>query len=164
MGSRNLVLLVLRRPQEGYLGGTWRWGWTPGAEVGNLNKDPWAQPWLGKRIASAFQMGQVITRKCSMVYQDPFPNVLGWVNPEDYGTTSREGEEIPPKHDLNCLPTWVRWAKLICFEKLKHCDISCTWVSWKTSCYWLPLFLSSSSSSTCHHPHHLISQVYAAPC
>lgn len=80
----------------------------------------------------------------AMVYQDSFPDALAWINPEDYGTNPREGEEIPPKRDLNCPPAWVRWA---------------TWV-WKLKQYGLerrkkdhindppPSSLSLSSSSS----------------
>lgn len=126
MGSRHLVLLVLGRHQGEYLGGTWRWDWTPGAEVRNLKKDVWAQPWLGERKASTFHMGQVTSRKYSRGVPRFFPKCPGLNKSWGLWDKSKGGGRDAFKTWLKLPTNLVRWAALIWFGKLKQCDISWT--------------------------------------
>lgn len=149
MGSRNLVLLVLRRHQGEYLGGTWRWDWTPGAEVRNLKKDVWAQPWLGERKASAFHMGQVTTRKYSCGVPRFFPKCPGLNKSWGLWDKSKGGGRDASK-------TWLKLPTNLG-------QVSCTDFIWKVKAMWHFMDLSAMGKIMLitwplppylHHRHH----------
>lgn len=149
MGSRNLALLVLRRHQGEYLGGTWRWDWTPGAEVRNLQKDVWVQPRLGERQASAFHMGQVTTKKCSCGVPRSFPRCPGLNKSWGLWDKSKGGGRDSSK-------TWLKLPTNL--AQVSRIDLI-----WKVKAMWHFMDLSATGKIvllTCllppylHHRHH----------